>query len=38
MTNTKTTKADILPNVGYVKAGVIELVERQRQGWAYIRP
>jgi intracellular sulfur oxidation DsrE/DsrF family protein len=38
MTNTKTSKADILPNVGYVKAGVVELVEKQRQGWAYIRP
>jgi len=38
MTNTKTTKAEILPNVGYVKAGVVELVEKQRQGWAYIRP
>jgi intracellular sulfur oxidation DsrE/DsrF family protein len=38
MTNTKTTRADILPNVGYVKAGVVELVEKQRQGWAYIRP
>ena len=38
MTNTKTTKAEILPNVGYVKAGVVELVDKQRQGWAYIRP
>ena len=38
MANTKTTKADLLPNIGFVKAGVVELVEKQRQGWAYIRP
>jgi intracellular sulfur oxidation DsrE/DsrF family protein len=38
MTSSKTTKADMLPNIGYVKAGVVELVARQRQGWAYIRP
>jgi hypothetical protein len=38
MTNTKTTRADMLPNVGYVKAGVVELMEKQQQGYAYIRP
>jgi uncharacterized protein len=38
MTNTKVTKSDLLPNIGFVKAGVVELVEKQRQGWAYIRP
>jgi intracellular sulfur oxidation DsrE/DsrF family protein len=38
MTNTKTTKADMLPKIGYVKAGVVELMEKQRAGWAYIRP
>lgn len=38
MTNTKTTRADMLPNIGYVKAGVVELMEKQQQGWAYIRP
>lgn len=38
MTNTKLTKADMLPNIGYVKAGVVELMEKQRQGYAYIRP
>ena len=38
MTNTRTTRADMLPNIGYVKAGVVELMEKQQQGWAYIRP
>ena len=38
MTNTKVTKADMLPNIGYVKAGVVELMVKQRQGWSYIRP
>jgi hypothetical protein len=38
MTNTKTGKADMLPNIGYVKAGVTALMMRQREGWAYIRP
>jgi hypothetical protein len=38
MTNTKTKRADMLPNISYVKAGVVELIEKQQQGWAYIRP
>jgi hypothetical protein len=25
-------------SVGYVPAGVVELVKRQQEGWAYIRP
>ena len=24
--------------IGYVPAGVVELMSRQQQGWAYIRP
>jgi len=38
MRSTKTTKADLLADVGFVKAGVVELVAKQQQGWAYIRP
>lgn len=38
MTNTKTARADMLPNIGYVKAGVVELMLKQQQGYAYIRP
>ena len=38
MTNTKTTRADMLPNITYVKAGVVELMVKQQQGYSYIRP
>ena len=34
----KLTKADMLPDIGYVRAGVVELIERQKEGYAYIRP
>ena len=34
----KLSKADMLSNVGYVSAGVVELMQRQQEGWAYIRP
>jgi uncharacterized protein len=38
MLNTKLKRDDMLPNIGYVKAGVVELMEKQQAGWAYIRP
>jgi intracellular sulfur oxidation DsrE/DsrF family protein len=38
MTAQKLEKKDMLPNIGYVGAGVVELMKRQQQGWAYIRP
>ena len=31
-------KSDMLPEIGYVPAGVVELMKKQQQGWAYIRP
>ncbi|MFZ6756931.1 DsrE family protein [Undibacterium sp. Ji50W] len=34
----KITKADMLDNLGYVEAGVSQLIKRQQQGYAYIRP
>ena len=34
----KLTKADMLGNIGYVPAGVVELMQKQQQGYAYIRP
>jgi intracellular sulfur oxidation DsrE/DsrF family protein len=34
----KLSKADMLTSIGYVPAGVIELIKKQRQGYAYIRP
>ena len=38
MRGQKLTKPDMLPNVGYVSAGVVEIMQKQQQGWAYIRP
>lgn len=29
---------DMLPDIGYVPAGVVELMTKQSEGWAYIRP
>ena len=34
----KLVYADMLPAIGYVPAGVVELMNKQREGWAYIRP
>ncbi len=38
MRNQKLARADMLPGVGYVDAGVVEIMKKQQQGWAYIRP
>ena len=38
MRGRKLTKSDMLPNIGYVSAGVIEIIEKQNAGWAVIRP
>lgn len=34
----KLTKDDMLKSTGYVPGGVIELMQRQKEGYAYIRP
>jgi len=34
----KLVYADMLPSIGYVPAGVVELMKKQQQGYAYIRP
>ncbi len=34
----KLTKDDMLPTVGYVPAGVVEIMRKQQQGYAYLRP
>ncbi|MBS0320628.1 MAG: DsrE family protein [Proteobacteria bacterium] len=34
----KLTKTDMLNNISYAKAGVVELMQKQQQGWTYIRP
>ena len=38
MAGQKLTKGDMLPHIGYVAAGVVEIMQKQQQGWAYIRP
>ena len=38
MRNTKVTKADMYGGVRYVDAGVVHIMKRQREDWAYVRP
>jgi len=38
MAGQKLTKGDMLPKIGYVPAGVVEIMQKQQQGYAYIRP
>ena len=38
MTAQKIVKADMHPSVSYVPAGVVHIMQRQHQGWAYVRP
>jgi len=34
----KLARADMLTGIGYVGAGVVEIMRRQQEGWAYLRP
>ncbi len=38
MRGMKLAKTDMLSKVSYVPAGVVEIMQKQQQGWAYIRP
>jgi intracellular sulfur oxidation DsrE/DsrF family protein len=38
MRGQKLTAADMLGKVSYVPAGVVEIMQKQQQGWAYLRP
>ena len=38
MRGQKLAKEDMLPKIGYASAGVVEIMQKQQQGWAYIRP
>jgi intracellular sulfur oxidation DsrE/DsrF family protein len=38
MRNMSLTPQDMLPQIGYVPSGVGELLKKQQQGWAYVRP
>lgn len=37
MKRQKLTQQDMLPDIGYVPAGLVRILERQRQGWNYIK-
>ena len=38
MKGQKLTQPDMLKGIGYVPAGVVEIMQKQQQGWAYLRP
>jgi intracellular sulfur oxidation DsrE/DsrF family protein len=38
MRGQKLVNDDMLGGIGYVGAGVVEIMQRQQQGWAYLRP
>lgn len=38
MRNQKITREDMLPRISYAAAGVVQIMKRQGEGWAYVRP
>jgi hypothetical protein len=38
MRGQKLAKSDMLDGIGYVPAGVVEIMKKQQEGWAYLRP
>jgi len=38
MRGRKLAPPDMIPGIGYVPSGVVEIVERERDGYAYLRP
>jgi intracellular sulfur oxidation DsrE/DsrF family protein len=38
MKGQKLAYGDMLPDIGYVPSGVVELMRKQQQGYAYVRP
>lgn len=38
MRGRKLTRPDMIPGIGYVPSGVVEIVERERDGYSYLRP
>ena len=38
MTAQKLAKEDMIDKIDYAKAGIVRLMQRQQQGWTYIRP
>jgi hypothetical protein len=38
MRGRKVTRQEMLPKIGYVEGGIIEILDRHKQGWAIVRP
>ena len=38
MKGQKVARADMLDSIGYVGAGVVEIMQKQQEGWSYLRP
>ncbi len=38
MHNTQLRKEDMYDGISYVPAGVVHIMKREREGWAYVRP
>lgn len=38
MKGLKLEKSEMLPTIGYVSAGVTEIMKKQQEGWSYVRP
>lgn len=38
MTTRKLSRDDMVKGIDYVQAGLVRLMQRQQQGWSYIRP
>lgn len=38
MRNQKIAREDMLPRISYAAAGVVQIMSRQKEGWAYVRP
>lgn len=36
MKGAKLTKNDMVPGIGYVPGGIVEVIDRQREGWSYV--
>jgi intracellular sulfur oxidation DsrE/DsrF family protein len=37
MSRQKLTREDMLPNIGYAPGGILRIIERQKEGWTYIK-
>ena len=38
MENQKVTEAEMVPGISYAQAGVIEIIQKQAEGYAYLKP